>query len=127
MNFIAPIRILLTNLTDSKTVIFSAERNCVIKSVRCCNRAGIVIRLNLQVVALLDNPVQEAFIAENLAVSINQTTDLLCVLYGSASEVVEHRMKNGDNLICYSNGNSENFDCIVTGYEETELNELDVC
>jgi len=118
MNFIKPIRLLFNNLTDSKTAIFSSEGNVVIKSIRCCNRSGVSIRLNLQVVALLEHPVQEAYIAENLLILPNQSTDLLSISYGSSSEVVEHRMFDGDSLVCYSNGFSEKFDCIIIGYEE---------
>ena len=120
MNFIKPIRLLFNNLSDSKTAIFSAEGNVVIKSIRCCNKSGRNIRLNLQVIALLEDPVQEAFIQEKLLILPNQTTDLLAIIYGNASEVVEHRLFDGDSLICYSDGYDDKFDCIITGYEEVE-------
>ena len=120
MNFIKPIRLLFNNLSDSRTALFSAEGNVVIKSIRCCNKSGRNIRLNLQVIALLENPVQEAFIQEKLLILPNQTTDLLAIIYGNASEVVEHRLFDGDSLICYSDGYDDKFDCIITGYEEME-------
>lgn len=120
MNFIRPIRLYFNNLSDSKTALFNSEGNVVIKSIRCCNRSGRNIRLNLQVIALLESPIQEAFIAENLLILPNQTTDLLAIIYGGASEVVEHRLFDGDSLICYSDGYDDKFDCIITGYEEVE-------
>ena len=120
MNFIKPIRLLFNNLSDSKTALFSAEGNVVIKSIRCCNKSGRNIRLSLQVIALLEDPVQEAFIQEKLLILPNQTTDLLAIIYGNASEVVEHRLFDGDSLICYSDGYDDKFDCIITGYEEME-------
>lgn len=120
MNFIKPIRLLFNNLSDSKTALFSSEGNVVIKSIRCCNRSGRNIRLNLQVIALLESPIQEAFIAENLLILANQTTDLLAIICGEASEVVEHRLLDGDSLICYSGGYDDKFSCIITGYEEVE-------
>ena len=120
MNFIKPIRLLFNNLSDSKTALFSCEGNVVIKSIRCCNRSGRNIRLNLQVIALLESPIQEAFIAENLLILPNQTTDLLAIICGEASEVVEHRLLDGDSLICYSGGYDDKFSCIITGYEEVE-------
>ena len=120
MNFIKPIRLLFNDLSDSKTALFSSEGNVVIKSIRCCNKSGRNIRLNLQVKALLESPIQEVFIAENLLILPNQTTDLLAIIYGGASEVVEHRLFDGDSLICYSDGYDDKFDCIVTGYEEVE-------
>lgn len=120
MNFIKPIRLIFNNLSDSKTALFSSEGNVVIKSIRCCNKSGRNIRLNLQVIALLENPIQEAFIQEKLLILPNQTTDLLAIIYGGASEVVEHRLFDGDSLICYSDGYDDKFDCIITGYEEIE-------
>lgn len=120
MNFIKPIRLLFNNLSDSKTALFNSEGNVVIKSIRCCNKSGRNIRLNLQVIALLENPIQEAFIQEKLLILPNQTTDLLAIIYGGASEVVEHRLFDGDSLICYSDGYDDKFDCIITGYEEVE-------
>lgn len=120
MNFIKPIRLIFNNLSDSKTALFSSEGNVVIKSIRCCNKSGRNIRLNLQVIALLENPIQEAFIQEKLLILPNQTTDLLAIIYGGASEVVEHRLFDGDSLICYSDGYDDKFDCIITGYEEVE-------
>ena len=120
MNLIKPIRLLFNNLSDSKTALFSCEGNVVIKSIRCCNRSGRNIRLNLQVIALLESPIQEAFIVENLLILANQTTDLLAIICGEASEVVEHRLLDGDSLICYSGGYDDKFSCIITGYEEVE-------
>ena len=120
MNFIKPVRLLFSNLIDSKTALFSAEGNVVIKSIRCCNKSSNNIRLSLQVIALLETPEQEAFIADNLLILPNQTTDLLAISYGSSSEIVEHRLLDGDSLICYSNGYDQKFDCIITGYEEIE-------
>jgi hypothetical protein len=120
VNFIRPIRLLFTNLSDSKTALFSSEGNVVIKSIRCCNRSGRNIRLNLQVIALLEDPIQEAFIQENLLILPNQTTDLLAIIYSNSSEVVEHRLFDGDSLICYSDGYDDKFDCIISGYEEVE-------
>jgi len=120
MNFIRPIRLLFNNLRDAKTVLFSSEGNVVIKSIRCCNKSGRNIRLNLQAKALLENPIQEAFIAENLLILPNQTTDLLAIIYGNSSELVEHRLLDGDSLVCYSDGYDNKFDCIISGYEEVE-------
>ena len=69
---------------------------------------------------MLEDPIREAFIQENLLLLPNQTTDLLAIIYGNASEVVEHRLFDGDSLVCYSDGYDANFDCIITGYEEVE-------
>lgn len=120
MNFIEPIRLLFKDLADSKTPIYSADGNVIIKSIRCTNTSGENIRVSLEIIALLENPIEEAFIAYNLLVLVNQSVDLLSVIRGDSSEVVEHRMFDGDNLVCYSDGFSKQFSCIVTGYKEVE-------
>jgi hypothetical protein len=120
MNFIRPFRLLFNNLSDSKTAIYNSEGNVVIKSIRCCNKSARNIRVSLQVIALLEDPIQEAFLQENLLILPNQTTDLLAIIYGNSSEVVEHRLFDGDSLICYSDGYDHYFDCGIVGYEEVE-------
>ncbi len=121
MNFITPVRLLFNNLANSKTAIYSAAGNVVLKSVRCTNTSSVNIRVSLEVIALLTNPIQEAFIAYNLLVAPNQSTDLLSVIRGDSAEVVEHRMLDGDNLVCYSDGFDKTFSCVVSGYKENEV------
>lgn len=123
MNFIQPYRKLFTDLNDSQTEIFVAERTTIVKSIRCTNKSGINIRLNLKAVALLENPIQEAFLAFKCLVLANQSIDLLAILYGQSSEVVEHLLLNGDGLVLYSDDFSHKFDCVFIAYEETELND----
>jgi hypothetical protein len=120
MNFIKPIRLIFNNLSDSKTALFNSEGNVVIKSIRCCNKTNRNIRVSLEVIALLEDPIQEGFMQQNVLIFPNQATDLLSTIYGNSSEVVEHRMLDGDSLICYSDSYDNNFSCIITGYEEVE-------
>jgi len=120
MNFIKPIRLIFNNLSDSKTALFNSEGNVVIKSIRCCNKTNRNIRVSLEVIALLEDPIQEGFMQQNVLILPNQATDLLSTIYGNSSEVVEHRMLDGDSLICYSDSYDNNFSCIITGYEEVE-------
>ena len=120
MNFIKPIRIHFSNLSDYKTVLYSAEGNVVIQSIRCCNKSRNQIRVNLQAVALLENPIQEAFLQHEVLILPNQTADLLSTMYANTALIVEHRMFNGDNLICYADSYQNEFDCTVVGYEEIE-------
>ena len=121
MNFISPIRILFKELTDSRTPIYSSEGNVVIKSIRCTNTSSENIRVTLEAIALLESPLQEAYITFNRLILPNQSVDLLSVVCGDTAEVVEHRMLDGDNLICYSDGFSKQFSCIVSGYKENEV------
>lgn len=121
MNFISPIRILFKELTDNNTPIYSADGNVVIKSVRCTNTSSENIRVTLEVIALLENPTQEGYITFNRLILPNQSVDLLSVVCGDTAEVVEHRMLDGDNLVCYSDGFSKQFSCIVSGYKENEV------
>jgi hypothetical protein len=121
VNFITPIRILFKDLADSKTPLYSADGNAVIKSVRCTNITNENIRVTLEVIALLESPIQDAFLTFNRLILPNQSVDLLSVICGDTAEVVEHRMLDGDNLICYSDGFSKQFSCVVSGYKENEV------
>lgn len=121
MNFISPIRILFKELADSRTPIYSSEGNVVIKSIRCTNTSSENIRVTLEAIALLESPLQEAYITFNRIILPNQSVDLLSVVCGDTAEVVEHRMLDGDNLVCYSDGFSKQFSCVVSGYQENEV------
>ena len=68
----------------------------------------------------MKNPIEKAYICYNLLISPNQTVDLLMVTKGNSSELVEHTMLDGDSLVIYSSSYSENFSCIITGYELLE-------
>lgn len=121
MNFVSPIRLLFKDLADNKTPLYSADGNVVIKSVRCTNTSSENIRITLEVLALLESPIQEAYLTYNRLILPNQSVDLLSVVCGDTAEVVEHRMLDGDNLICYSDGFSKQFSCVVSGYQENEI------
>ena len=121
MNFVSPIRLLFKDLADNKTPLYSADGNVVIKSVRCTNTSGENIRVTLEVLAIFASPVQETYLTYNRLILPNQSVDLLSVVWGDTAEVVEHRMLDGDNLICYSDGFSKQFSCVVSGYQENEI------
>ena len=91
------------------------------KSIRCTNISNENIRITLEVIALLEHPAQAAFLTFKRLILPNQTIDLLSVICGDTAEVVEHRMFDGDNLICYSDGFSKQFSCVVSGYKENEV------
>lgn len=120
MNFIKPIVVAFENLSDAKTALYSAEGNVIIKSVRCCSRSDKNIRLNLQLISLLRNPYVQSYLVQNLLVFPNQTTDLMAISFGNYAQLVEHRLMDGDSLVCFSDGYENKFDCIVSGYEEVE-------
>jgi hypothetical protein len=42
------------------------------------------------------------------------------VTKGNSSEISEHVLLDGDNLVCYSGSYGEFFSCILTGYELLE-------
>lgn len=120
MNFITPIRLLFKELANSRTPLYSATGRVVIKSVRCTNVSSENIRITLEAIALLEHPIQEAYLTYNRLILPNQSVDLLSVVCGDTAEVVEHRMLDGDNLVCYSDGFSKQFSCVVSGYQENE-------
>lgn len=120
MNFINKFKNNFESISDTKVVLFNAEKTTIISSIRCTNITNINIRITLEDIILLKNPIEKAYICYNLLIIPNQTIDLLMVTKGNSSELVEHTMLNGDSLVIYSSSYSENFSCIITGYELLE-------
>ena len=120
MNFINNIKNNFEKISNTKIVLFSAEKRTIITSIRCTNITDSNIRINLEDVRLLKNPIEKSYICYNLLVSPNQTIDLLSVTKGNSSEVVEHVLLDGDNLVCYGNSYNDIFSCVLTGYELLE-------
>ena len=120
MNFITKIKNNFESLSDTKTVLISVDKETVISSIRCTNTSNDNIRITVEDIRLLKNPVEKGYICYNLLITPNQTIDLLMVTKGNNSEVVEHTMLDGDNLVCYSNSYSETFSCILSGYKFNE-------
>lgn len=114
MNFIGYKTIPFNNLADSKTILLSAEKTLFLNGVNICNRTNDNIRINLKLVRLLSDPTIENFIVNNVLLQPNQSCNLLSL--GSLQIFLE----DGDNLLCFSNGYNENFDCTLC---YTELNE----
>jgi hypothetical protein len=120
MNFIKEVKINFETISDTRTVLISAEKSIVITSIRCTNISNDNIRVFLEDIRLLQSPIEKAYICYNLLISANQTTDLLMVSKGQSSQIAEHKLLDGDNLVCYSNSVGETFSCIVNGYELVE-------
>lgn len=120
MNFIKNIKNDFEKISNTKTVLISAERNTIISSIRCTNITDSNIRITLEDIRLLKNPIEKGYLCYNLLVTPNQTIDLLSVTKGNSSEVVEHTLLDGDNLVCYGNSYNDVFSCILTGYELLE-------
>ena len=115
-----PISLNFENIRNTRTVLFSAERHTVIESIRIFNRSKDSIRVSLKIVDLSQTPEVEVFIFANRLLQHGQSDDGLLLSKGSNCEIIPHRMLDKQNLICYSNQYSSNFDCIVTGYELVE-------
>lgn len=120
MLFINHIKNNFEKISNTKTVLYTAEKSTIITSIRCTNISDINIRISLEDIRLLKNPIEKGYICYNLLVTPNQTIDLLMVTKGNSSEIVEHKLIDGDNLVCYSSSYGETFSCILTGYELLE-------
>jgi len=118
--FINDIKNNFESLSTNRTVLFSAEKTTIISSIRCTNTTDVNIRITLEDMRLLKSPVEKGYICYNLLVTPNQTIDLLMVTKGNNSEIAEHKLLDGDNLVCYSSSYGETFSCILTGYELLE-------
>lgn len=120
MNFINDIKFDFELLSDTRTVLMTAEKTTIITSIRCTNISDDNIRVSLEDIMLLRNPIEKGFLCHKLLISPNQTTDLLMTTKGNSSQLVEHKLLDGDSLVCYSSSYSENFSIIITGYELVE-------
>lgn len=114
MNFISYETLLFSKLADKKTPILSPEKTCFINGVNICNLTNSNIRINLKISRLLSNPTIENYIVKDVLIQPNESKNLLSL--GS----LEIFLENGDNLLCFSNGYSETFDCTIS---YTVLNE----
>jgi len=115
MNFVNYESLLFANLADQKTALLSAEKPIFLNAVNICNVSSVNIRINLQLVRLLASPVIENFLVHNVLVQPNESINLISL------GRLEVFLKDGDNLLCFSNGYTELFDCTVC---YTTLNEL---
>ena len=120
MEYIRKFKNDFESISDTKTVLFSAEMDTNVSSIRCTNITDSNIRITLEDIRLLKNPIEKGYICYKLLVAPNQSIDLLMVTKGTDSEIVEHNLLDGDSLVCYSESYSESFSCIITGYEILE-------
>ena len=107
MNFISYETLLFSKLADEKTAILSAEKTCYLNGVNISNATNANIRINLQIIRLLVTPVVESYLVKNLLIQPNQSLNLMSL--GNLKVFLE----NGDNLLCFSNGYTELFDCTI--------------
>jgi hypothetical protein len=120
MIFINNIKNDFESISNTKTVLIGAEKQTIITSLRCTNITDSNIRITVEDIRLLKNPIEKGYICYNLLLSPNQTIDLLMITKGNSSEISEHLLMDGDNLVCYSSSYGEVFSCILTGYELLE-------
>lgn len=118
------------NLSNSQKEVFSAERVTEIHSVLITNKTNNDIRVYLEVVKPLANPIQRTLIARSYRVLKSGSQDLL-VVKNNVDDVTTNdvpptsrRISDGDNLICYSDGATQLFDCTVFFTELNETEEL---
>lgn len=114
MQFINYESLIFDQLADQKTVLLSVEKPTFLNAVNICNISEDNIRMNLQIVRLLTNPKQESFLVRNVLIQPNESYNLIAL--GN----LEVFLKDGDNVLCFSNGYSQLFDCTIC---YTELNE----
>jgi len=114
MQFINYQSLIFAGLADQKTVLLSVEKPTFLNAVNICNTSSDNIRINLQIVRLLISPKQENFLVRNVLIQPNESNNLISL--GN----LEVFLKDGDNILCFSDGYSQQFDCTIC---YTELNE----
>lgn len=117
MNFIHYDNLIFSKLSETETVLITAERGTWIESISICNLSDNVsgTRLNLKLIKSLKviTP-KEAFKIRHLLIDKNQSKDLIVYLGNKIF------LNNGDSLIIFSEGYKELFDCTVDFYELNE-------
>lgn len=106
--------LIFSDLVDKKTVLLSVERPTFLNAINVCNTSKENIRINLQIVRLLVDPKQENYLVKNVLIQPNESHNLMSL--GN----LEVFLQDGDNILCFSNGYSEQFDCTIC---YTELKE----
>ena len=114
MHFTSYESLIFANLADQKTVLLSVEKPTFLNAVNICNTSEENIRINIQIVRLLSDPKQKSFLVRNVLIQPNESHNLIAL--GN----LEVFLKDGDNVLCFSNGYSQLFDCTIC---YTELNE----
>lgn len=118
MNFITYDNLIFSKLSESETILLTAEKSTWIESVSICNLSEdpTGIRLNLKLNKLLNvvKP-KEVFRVRHLLIDKNQSKDLIIYLGNKLF------LNNGDSLIIFSEGYKQIFDCTVDFYELNEI------
>tara|TARA_B110000908_G_C10267055_1_gene465268 strand:- start:4406 stop:4774 length:369 start_codon:yes stop_codon:yes gene_type:complete len=108
MYFLEPSRLLYSSLSDQKTVVLSTEKETIfLHAVNVCNMSDDNIRISLQMTSIINTPIEESYLVKDVLLQPNESHNLMSL--GN----LEVFLKNGDSLICFSNGYSQVFDCVV--------------
>lgn len=119
--FTADISEFFEEISDTRTVLFTAEYTSIFQSIRCTNICDEKIRITLEGIRLLGTNVpRKVYLSYNVIVPPNSSTDLLFVKTDNSSEIAPIKILNGDSLVCYSDGYSNKFSCIISGYAVIE-------
>ena len=100
-------------LKDTKQTILSAnEHVLVVNSIIICNRTGQNIRFNLQK-ARMQNTAVTTFLLNELEIKPYSTVDAIKEIGFNVFLTFQQNPSVIDNLVCYSNGLKQIFDCEV--------------
>ena len=78
MNFIDYKSALFSNLNDSTEVIFTAEMPTFINSINICNLVNENIRINLQIVRLLNvTEPKSIYLIKNILIQTNESLNIV--------------------------------------------------
>lgn len=118
MNFIKYDNLHFSKLSETQTVLITAEKPTWIEAVSICNLSDSTsgIRLNLKTIKSIGviKPI-EVLRVNNLLIDKNQSKDLIVYLGNKMF------LNNGDSLIVFSNGYRELFSCAIDFYELNEV------
>ena len=101
-------------LNDTKQTILSADLHVlVVNSIIVCNRTGQNIRFNLQKARMQGEQPVTTFLLNELEVKPYSTVDAIKEIGFNVFLTFQQNPSVIDNLVCYSNGLKQIFDCEV--------------
>ena len=115
MHFLNYKTLIFTNLADQKTILLNVEKSVFLNAVNICNVSEENIRINLQIVRNINNEKQENYLVKNVLLQPNESHNLMSL--GS----LEVFLQKEDNILCFSNGYSQIFDCTICYTEQNEI------
>jgi hypothetical protein len=121
--FVDWVRYPFSNLSNEPQTIIVADTHVLeVTSIKVTNLGTQPIRINLKQITTQASPV-EVFLLKNSELGPYESKNLIDIIGNEDSITLEYSSSPSvsDSLVCYSNGYSQQFDCVVKAFVLKEL------